>query len=228
VTVAAAYSKRRREDVLPLRQGTAAAIRAAFDGTPGFPMTPAFPNMPSDDEGSGADLLRPDLAAAEIPNPDAAGRVIDFHALRHSFISALAAGGVHPKTVQELARHSDINLTMNVYTHSLMDAPTRALEVLPDLTPPVREAEAAKATGTDGNTVNVTDGAPNENTVLPSSLPFIRGEKASKEERFRRRDKRRNPLPHKEKPLSGQGLKGWLPGMDSNHDYLIQSQASYH
>ncbi|UCC32566.1 MAG: site-specific integrase [Phycisphaerales bacterium] len=43
---------------------------------------------------------------------DEAGRVADFHAFRRTFITNLARGGVHPKQAQDLARHSDINLTM--------------------------------------------------------------------------------------------------------------------
>jgi hypothetical protein len=37
---------------------------------------------------------------------DEAGRVFDFHSLRHQYISNLAAAGVHPKIAQTLARHS--------------------------------------------------------------------------------------------------------------------------
>ncbi len=40
-----------------------------------------------------------------------------FHMLRHSFITNLVYNGVDVKTVQELARHSNINTTMSVYTH---------------------------------------------------------------------------------------------------------------
>lgn len=40
-----------------------------------------------------------------------------FHMLRHSFITNLVENGVNVKTVQELARHSNINTTMSVYTH---------------------------------------------------------------------------------------------------------------
>ena len=48
---------------------------------------------------------------------DDAGRVADFHSLRHTFISNLAASGVHPKVAQQLARHSTITLTMDRYSH---------------------------------------------------------------------------------------------------------------
>jgi len=40
-----------------------------------------------------------------------------FHMLRHSFVTNLVNNSVDVKTVQELARHSNINTTMSVYTH---------------------------------------------------------------------------------------------------------------
>ncbi len=60
-------------------------------------------------------MIRHDLAAAGIPYRDEQGRVFDCHSMRHQFISMLAAAGVHPKTAQELARHSTITLTMDHY-----------------------------------------------------------------------------------------------------------------
>ena len=41
--------------------------------------------------------------------------------------------GVHPKIAQSLARHSDINLTMNRYTHILLETQSEALKALPVL-----------------------------------------------------------------------------------------------
>jgi integrase len=41
--------------------------------------------------------------------------------------------GVHPKVAQSLARHSDINLTMNRYTHILLETQSDALKTLPNL-----------------------------------------------------------------------------------------------
>jgi len=78
---------------------------------------------------------------------DHSGRVADFHALRHTFISNLAQGGVHPKDAQGLARHSTITLTMDRYTHTTRGKLASALEALPDLRhgPAV---ETLKATGT--------------------------------------------------------------------------------
>lgn len=46
-----------------------------------------------------------------------AGLYADFHSIRHTFITNLCKADVSPKTAQMLARHSDIRLTMEVYTH---------------------------------------------------------------------------------------------------------------
>jgi integrase len=44
---------------------------------------------------------------------------IRFHDLRHSAATLLLGEGVHPKVVQELLGHSDISMTMDVYSHVL-------------------------------------------------------------------------------------------------------------
>ena len=68
------------------------------------------------------------------------GRVFDFHAFRHQFISNLARSGVSPKEAQALARHSTITLTRDRYTHlSVLDIAT-AMERLPGL--PVVQPES--------------------------------------------------------------------------------------
>ncbi len=48
---------------------------------------------------------------------DSKGLYADFHSLRHTFITNLCKADVPPKTAQTLARHSDIRLTMNTYSH---------------------------------------------------------------------------------------------------------------
>lgn len=55
---------------------------------------------------------------------------ITFHELRHTFLSMLAINGVHPKVMQELAEHADIQTTMNVYTHVNLDAKRQVVDVL--------------------------------------------------------------------------------------------------
>ena len=93
-------------------------------------------------------MLRADLADAGIAFSDDAGRVVDFHALRHTFISNLAAGGVHPKRAQEPARHSTIMSAMDHYTHVTRSELAEALDVLPGVSS--TSAETVRATGTDG------------------------------------------------------------------------------
>ncbi len=87
------------------------------------------------------------------PEDTGDGRV-DFHALRHTFGSLLAASGVHPKIAQDLMRHSDINLTMSRYTHTLLGQSAKAVEALPDFVSIQATAEA-KRTGTDDGPVGI-------------------------------------------------------------------------
>ena len=96
---------------------------------------------------------------------DAAGRVFDFHALRHQFISNLARGGASPKEAQTLARHSTIMLTMDRYTHLGIVDLSAALDRLPELPadkPPDAEASVLRATGTDD--------VRSQNVALPVAL----------------------------------------------------------
>jgi hypothetical protein len=55
---------------------------------------------------------------------------IGFHALRKTFITNLSKSGVSRKMAQSLARHSDINLTMNVYTDVVLEDQAIAVELL--------------------------------------------------------------------------------------------------
>lgn len=61
-------------------------------------------------------ILRRGLAHAGIPYHTERGYA-DFHALRHTFVSSLVRSGVHPSVAKELARHSTITLTIDVYGH---------------------------------------------------------------------------------------------------------------
>ena len=144
VHLQAAYSKNSRSVAQPLPGGTADDLRSFLAHK--YPGAKAF-DMPGK-SGDGAKMIRNDLGAASIPYVDAAGRVADFHSLRHTFITNLAASGVHPKVAQDLARHSTITLTMDHYTHTLRGQQADALAKLPDLA--VSGREAAAATGTDG------------------------------------------------------------------------------
>ena len=149
VNILAAYAKNRRQDTLPLRINTAALLARHFATKRA--VETAF-NLPKRDRI--VDMMVADLdfarkawiaAAGSLQTRaehesssflmccDDLGRYADFHALRHTFISNVAAGGVHPKTAQRLARHSTIKLTMDRYTHLRREDLAGALNVLPDL-----------------------------------------------------------------------------------------------
>ena len=160
-SVKAAYSKRRREDILPLRKDIAAELQSFVVGK--LPTVQVF-KVPD----KTADMLQADLEAAKIPYVDDAGRYADFHALRHSTGSLLAASGVHPKVAQKIMRHSDINLTMSRYTHTLIGQESEAVAGLPDLSLPSKEKQKAVATGTDNMAIK-NDGESVLSTCLAKS-----------------------------------------------------------
>ncbi len=161
VTVNAAYSKRRRDDTLPLKGSTAAMLARWRDSLgPMGSETLIFAAMPQ--KHAVVKMLRGDLADAGIEYRDAAGTVADFHCLRHTFITNLARSGVHPRVAQQLARHSTITLTMDRYTHTVVGELSEALDGLPDLSSDGPVPDRKRATGT-------CDIAPK---FLPLSLPI--------------------------------------------------------
>ena len=144
LVVKAGYSKHRREDHQPIPAELAEELSVFLAGRSDEDLV--FPTMP--DRHGTAKMLRGDLKDAGIPYRDAAGLVADFHALRHTYISNLARAGVHPKAAMDLARHSDINLTMARYWHTVIADRAQALTALPSLTGDSPEAAETKATGT--------------------------------------------------------------------------------
>lgn len=91
-------------------------------------------------------MLCYDLKAAGIPYETDSG-VLDFHALRNTCLSWLAAVHAPVKSPQTFARHSTLTLTLNVYTHTLHGPLVDAAGRLPDLSEP--SDKAPRATGTD-------------------------------------------------------------------------------
>ena len=167
VTVDAAYSKRRREDIQPLPDEVAAMLRLWLKEKPA-----QCELWPGTWVNHAAKMVRLDLAVARdkwirdgatpqeqqdrtaasfLAYRDEAGRVFDFHSLRHQYISNLAAAGVHPKTAQTLARHSTITLTMDLYTHLGLCDLTSSVNALPAVFSKAEEREACnlKLTGTE-------------------------------------------------------------------------------
>ncbi|GAB4150037.1 MAG: hypothetical protein Tsb009_24610 [Planctomycetaceae bacterium] len=129
MTVKAGYSKRRRRDVQPIRADIADVLRRWMEEN-GYDKHDRQLWSGTWYEDA-AEMLRGDLEDADIEYTDVSGRVFDFHALRHQFISNLAGAGVHPKTAQLLARHSNITLTMDRYTHTDVAEAATALQHLP-------------------------------------------------------------------------------------------------
>lgn len=122
------YTKNGAEAMLPIRSDVADMLRQWLMTKPA--REPVWPGKWAC-QRHGAEMIRIDLTAADIEYEDAHGRVADFHALRHTFISNLARAGVHPRNAQALARHSTIDLTMNVYTHVSMTDLASDVENLP-------------------------------------------------------------------------------------------------
>ena len=86
-------------------------------------------------------ILNRDLKAAGIKKVDSRGRSVDIHALRHSFGTLLSTSEVAPRIAQEAMRHSDLSLTMKVYTdESLLDV-HGAVNSLPDLSSACRDVD---------------------------------------------------------------------------------------
>jgi len=206
LTVKAGYSKRRTEDVIPLRGDLAAQIQAWIASKPKLgPKDLLFPIA----RKRTADLLKDDLEAARaswireaeeagdekervrrekssfLIHTDEAGHVVDFHALRKTFITNLARSGVMPKAAQMLARHSTIDLTMNTYTQiNVLDqaAAVEALPPIPTLTPQP-ERQRAAATGTLGKMTS-NDRPKKVPTVVPRGAEIGAGLAASRELRI--------------------------------------------
>jgi len=110
VRARASTTKNRKEAVLPLHPELVAALREIRPAE-AAPFTPVLrgliPRVPT---------LRKDLVRADIPFEDEKGRRADLHSLRMTFGTNLTLSGAAPRVVMELMRHSDIKLTMRIYT----------------------------------------------------------------------------------------------------------------
>jgi len=60
-------------------------------------------------------------------------RPVRLHDFRHGVVSVLLGLGVPPRTVMEIAGHSGLEMTMNVYAHVTLDDKRTALDKLGDL-----------------------------------------------------------------------------------------------
>jgi integrase len=122
VTVSAADAKnKRRDQTIPLHAELVPLVKRlvkarAAAGEPDAPLL----DVPTKDEA--ARVMRDDCAAAGIDPKN-----VTFHSMRHTFITRLAEANIHPKILQTLARHSNIETTLRYYVHFLQDDERAAL-----------------------------------------------------------------------------------------------------
>ena len=155
-TVAAGYGKRRRQDMQVLHPEVVKRLQIwlATKGkiAPQSPLFPVSERVPGGTSRKTSKMMRRNLAGARkkwleeaataeeqkrreqsdfLAYQDHNGRFADFHSNRHTFITNLERAGVSPRVAQTLARHSDIRLTMGIYTHVELHDQTVAITSLP-------------------------------------------------------------------------------------------------
>lgn len=125
IQLRAETTKAKRADALPLR-GDITALLQERRGTAGDDESVArtLPSMESHKRY---------LGWAGIEYRDDRGRQADFHSLRHTYGSMLAKAGIAPRVAMSLMRHTDLRLTMNVYTDPRIFDLAGAVELLPSL-----------------------------------------------------------------------------------------------
>jgi integrase/recombinase XerD len=169
LAVAAAYSKHRREDTVPVHPALVELLAPWLADRPAG--VRLWPGKWAAQKGGGK-MLRADLKVARLAwvrsattddertarsqsdflaYEDSAGRFADFHALRHTFITNLVKADVHPKVAKELARHSTITLTMDRYAHVGLHDTAAAVNKLPAMTPAGSSTGAAPGAADSDN-----------------------------------------------------------------------------
>ena len=78
-----------------------------------------------------------DIYRVQMPN-------ITPHVCRHTYCSNMAKSGMNPKTLQYLMGHSDISVTMNVYTHIGFDDAEEELKRMVEFRKAQAEVEQKK------------------------------------------------------------------------------------
>jgi integrase len=154
-TVAAGFSKRRRDDTQVLHPALVIQLRSWFATKRRLKLNePLFPisgRITGGTDRKTHKMIQLDLATARakwiddaksakqrrerdksdfLAYCDDSGRYADFHSLRHTFITQLAQAGISPRMAQTLARHSDIRLTLGVYTHVDLQEQVAAIQLL--------------------------------------------------------------------------------------------------
>ena len=125
LSVAAANSKHRREDTLPIHTALVEMLRGWLVGL--APDQVLFPKLAKRRTWL---MVKKDLERVGIPYVTPEG-IADFHAAgRHTHITELLRTGASVPEAMELARHSDVKMTMK-YAHIGIQDQARALASLP-------------------------------------------------------------------------------------------------
>jgi len=69
---------------------------------------------------------------------------IRFHDLRHTAATLMLQQDIHPKIVQERLGHSDINMTLNIYSHVLPSMQAEAAEKMDEILLPIEVSSEYK------------------------------------------------------------------------------------
>lgn len=154
LTIRASYSKRKREDTQFLHPDVVTLFKSWVDEKNPAQDEILFPvsEKTCPVERKTSLMVEKDLASARevwinesnsdeeresressdfLKYVDSQGKFADFHGLRHTFVTNLAKANVSPKMAQTLARHSDIKLTMSIYTHIAPVEQAVAIKSLP-------------------------------------------------------------------------------------------------
>ena len=164
VTVEAAYSKHRRQDVQPLPGDVAGLLADYLTGAAAdkpFPLPDKSGAMLHEDmaDARAAWLAQDGLSGPErqarqddhdfLELRDSRALVLDFHSFRHGYVTMICKAEVSPRVMMELARHSDPRLTMQRYSRVAVADSAKALACLPRLAGPDADRQTLRATGTD-------------------------------------------------------------------------------
>ena len=122
LTIEAKSSKHRKKDVLPIHPDLVPLIREWMAGLE--PNQPLFEKLAKRRTWL---MVKKDLERVGIPYKNEDG-IADFHAAgRHTHITELLRNGATLPEARELARHSDVRMTMK-YTHISLDDQAKALK----------------------------------------------------------------------------------------------------
>ena len=139
-----------KEQALPLHPELAKALenkKPANSKTDGLVLPNGVPKLKE---------VRQDLKKAGIPFLDERGRRVDYHALRTTFLTRLSINKVHPRLAMELARHSDMRLTMKTYTDAGQLPLREVMNTLPGFGERVDSRIDSRTVGPTGQTVSPT------------------------------------------------------------------------